>query len=95
MFQKLLANSIVKYVVDKLGPVPGAIAQHLNVSELVRIAVTAAIMGGGGFAAVLPALVANVASFVTTQDVALVVAGLTFVSEAYRRFGHGDPLPAK
>jgi hypothetical protein len=94
MLKSLLANRLVAYLVAQVGPVPGAIQSHLNVSELLRIALTALVMGGGS-AAVLPALLGNLASFVNPLDVAMVTAWAAAFAETARRLGHGLPAPTR
>ncbi len=92
-FEKYFAGKMLTDLFKKLGPVPNAIKDHLNVEELVRIAVTSFISAGGS-AAVLPALLAHVDLFVDPTDVGVVTAVLTLIIEIVRRLEHGTELPA-
>jgi len=93
MFTRLKALIASNFIARFIGPVPGAIAKHLNVQELVRIVVTT-ITSTGSAAAILPALLAHVGLFVAAPDVAFASALLTVIVEIVRRLGHGAPLPA-
>lgn len=86
--------SILLHVDGFLGAVPGAIAGHLNLAEVQRIAV-ATLLSGAGVAAIVPALLASVGTVIAPQDVAMVTAAITLVSEVRRRLPHGSPVVAK
>jgi hypothetical protein len=72
---------------------PGAIAGHLNVSEIQRIAF-ATLLSSGSLAAIVPALLASIGTVVAPQDVALATALITLYTEVRRRLNHGAQLPA-
>src|SRR4051794_28877150 len=94
MLDRLQASLLTRYLVGlvkKLGPVPKALAGHLNVQELLRIAVTA-VVSGGGAAAILPAVLAHIDLVVAAPDVAVVTAGIAFLVEVVRRLQHGDQV---
>lgn len=72
---------------------PGALAGHLNLAEIQRIAFTT-LLSSGSVAAIVPALLGAVGTVVAPQDVALATAVITIVSEVRRRLDHGVALPA-
>ena len=77
---------------DFLGAAPGALKNHLNRVELVRITVTA-LMAGGGTLGFLQAIFLNVGTiFPAPSDAALAAAVLTIILESLRRLGHGHEL---
>jgi hypothetical protein len=85
----VLAN-VGTFLRDFFGPVPGALKDHLNTSELSRITLTA-LTAGGGTLALLQALLMNVGNiFPAPTDAALAAVILTFLLEAVRRLGHGQ-----
>lgn len=86
-------KSLKSSVGSFLSEAPGAVAGHLNVPEIKRIALTT-VLSSGGVAAVAPALLASVGTVVAPQDAALATALVTVASEVYRRLPHGTPAPA-
>jgi hypothetical protein len=83
-----------------IGPTANSFLGYVNVAELARavIAAFAAAPVSGGAAAVLVAVLSAVqadASGIFPADAALAGAVLTFVVDLIRRFGHGEPPPAK
>jgi hypothetical protein len=79
---------------DFFGPVPGALKDHLNTTELARIIITS-LTAGGGILALLQALIMNVGTiFPAPTDAALAAVILTFLLDSLRRLGHGqDSVP--
>jgi hypothetical protein len=70
--------------------VPGAIKGHLNIVELIRIAVMALAAGGGIFG-LLQAIELNVGQiFPAPADAGLASAVLTLLLEVLRRLGQGQ-----
>jgi hypothetical protein len=70
--------------------VPGSLKDHLNTTELIRIAV-AALTAGGGVFGLLQAIETNVGLiFPSPADTALASAILTLLLETMRRLGHGQ-----
>jgi hypothetical protein len=87
-------TSTASRVVDFFAAVPGAIKNHLNSEELVRISV-AALSAGGGVFAVLQALLVHAGEvFPAPADAALATAILTLILEARRRLAQGKQLAA-
>lgn len=80
-------------VVAWFGPASGAIRAHLNVAELLRIALTAAVTGGGLYGALEGIAASSGAVFPLPGEAALATTILTLVVEAWRRTRHGAPLP--
>src|SRR3954468_7146750 len=72
--------------------VPGALRNHLNTDELVRITITS-LMAGVGLLGLLQAVVLNVGVvFPAPTDAALAGVAATFLLECLRRLGHGQEL---
>jgi hypothetical protein len=77
-----------------LAEAPDAIKNHLNTTELLRIAVAALTTGGGVFS-VLQAIVVNAGTiFPAPADAALATAVFTVILEVNRRLNHGAEPPA-
>lgn len=89
-------NSILSLVKRFFAAAPGAIRDHLNVAEVLRVAV-AALLAGGGVYGVLFAELSHLPQIVTPADAAAAAAVLTAISEIARRLGHGTlpPVPTK
>jgi hypothetical protein len=69
---------------------PGAIKNHLNTAELIRIAVTTLTAGGGIFS-LLKAVEINAGQiFPSPADAGLATAVLTLILEVFRRLDHGQ-----
>ena len=92
MFDRVKAAAAARAVIGFLGAVPGAVRDHINVAEAVRIGVAAALAGGGVYG-VLFAELARLPEIVTPADAATAAAVVTLISETLRRLGHGVPLP--
>lgn len=74
--------------------VPGALKDHLNSEELLRIAITA-LSAGSGIFGLLEAVLSRVGVvFPAPADAALAAALMTVILETRRRLGHGEPPPA-
>jgi hypothetical protein len=93
------SRNVLSSGVSRLGrffaAVPGAIKDHLNSEELLRVSV-AALTAGGGVFAVLQALVLHAGEvFPAPADAALATAVLTLILEARRRLAQGkEPAAA-
>lgn len=91
LFSRLKIASLVALIMRFVGPVPGAIAGHVNVPELVRCLVTS-VMSGGVTVASLWAVGAQYPSYLSPADVPLAAATITFLGELFRRLGHGTAI---
>lgn len=83
---------IVRAVLNFLGEVPGAIRDHLNIGEIVRIVVASSLAGGGVYEAVR-ALAESIPQWVAPGDVGLVTAVFVLVIEVWRRLRQGKQAP--
>jgi hypothetical protein len=89
---KNLSDKLRKLFLRFFGPVPGAIKDHLNSAELLRISV-AALMAGGGILGILQAILAGVGTiFPAPNDAAAAAFVLTFLLECVRRLSQGHDL---
>lgn len=79
-------------VADFVGPVPGAIKNHVNVEELARVAITALTSGGGLFGLLSAVALGAGTIFPAAGDSALAGVVLTAILEILRRLNHGDDL---
>lgn len=70
---------------------PGAIAGHVNTSELLRCVAAAALAGGGSLGA-YQAVMKDLTHIVGPADFALASALLTLGLEVYRRLQHGPAV---
>jgi hypothetical protein len=75
--------------------VPGALKDHLNTEELIRIAITVATTGGGVFGFLNAVLQHAPVVFPAPADAALATALLAAILEAARRLRHGVEPPAQ
>jgi len=93
VFTRLKTNVVTNAILKFLGQVPTAVKDHINVQEAVRIAVAAAL-AGGGIGGVAIALVTQLPTIVTPGDLTLATALVTVFVETVRRFRQGVSLPA-
>jgi hypothetical protein len=88
VFTKLKTNLVVAAILGFLGSVPGSVKGYLNVQELLRVAVAAAVAGGGAWGAAA-AIVADLPQIMTPQDLGLATSAVMLLVEVLRRLGHG------
>lgn len=90
--QALLKKIVIgRLIAQFVAAVPGSIQNHLNVAELVRVAISAATVGGGVLGT-LSYFQSHLAGIVAAPDVALASAVLVLITESYRRLSHGQVL---
>ena len=91
MIDRIKALVIVRSILSFLGTAPDALKDHLNVAELIRIAVTTVLAGGGAYE-VFRALAGSIDQWVAPGDVGLVTAICVLVLEVWRRLRQGDKV---
>lgn len=89
MLDRIKTAVIVRSILAFLGSAPDAIRGHLNVSELIRIAV-ATVLAGGGVYEVVRSLAASIEQWVAPGDAGLATAAFVLVLEIWRRLKQGD-----
>ena len=89
MIDRIKATLIIRSILSFLGTAPDALKGHLNLAELIRIAVTTAVAGGGAYE-VFRALAESIDAWVAPGDVGLATAVCVLVLEVWRRLGQGD-----
>jgi hypothetical protein len=83
---------IGSYFADFLSAAPGALKNHLNTEELLRIVVTALGAGGGVFTVFEAVLRSTGRIFPVPSDAAFAAVLLATILEARRRLEHGTDL---
>ncbi len=91
---KKVLGFIVGVIGDFVGPAANSIKGHLNVVELIKVAISAVASGGGVLGILQAALPAIGLIFPLPQDAALAAAVLTAIGEVIRRLSHGGPPPS-
>jgi hypothetical protein len=93
MFGKRKTSLIGDAIQGFLGQAEQSLQGHLNVSELLRVVVTA-LLTGAGTLGVLSAIQAAAGTvFPQPADAALAVSVLTAIADVVRRLGQGKTLP--
>jgi hypothetical protein len=91
---KKIIGFVFGVIGDFVGPAANSIKGHLNIAELVKVAISAVAAGGGVMGILNAALPAIGLIFPLPQDAALASMILTAIGEVIRRLSHGTPPPS-
>lgn len=86
-------NTLFQKIRDYLDVVPGAIKNHLNTEELLRVTVTSMTAGAGLFGLIEAVSLSLGAIFPCASDAALAASLLTFILGVRKRLNQGEEPP--